>query len=828
MVNSVSIVDHMYILSLDNVWKIILSFVDYALVVFLIFIAFANILRLQVDTYGFKKVLPSLIMGVVLANLSWFICQIILEFSYALVNWEQSLLFTISGVPEGKGVIGVLYALTFDTVSKAAADATIGWGPVLFASAFGLTTAALGISVAVFPVIGLALVIIAAAFILLPWIMFVAVYFVLAVRFIVLDFLVVVSPLAFICLGFPMTQKIFQQWWSQFTRWTFMAPIAWFMFTLAAIMGTAIQNKLLGDVGSALMFGIVRYAGIIACLYYAIKLPFMLGGGIMNAWGGLGKKLAMHGLKAADKKIGDFTENRKHVFGGRWSPWGAYNGWKQGAQETWQAHETKSTTMGKAYREAGFSAPGQLMKNWREVRGLGGSLRNAASPQLQKRGNDEDIAAGSKLANQYIHRPEDGRTHTIQDAQDALKNGRIGEAQKHLTAAARLGANISDEMQELYLSKTGGRKNKTSNEFLHSLSRISNSSSNARAFEKGVGMSAKYDINGKDRSAVDRTNEAKGRFEAEGANKANGFSSVAAESALGMLRNSFTNGMPTKNDPQYEGAFKFLSENINRLEPGQRKEFSEFAGQRSEYQNKLGLNDLYDQFDKQSDPGKKALLERQLEIAINPKEKPDNRTRLIHYLQGLGKEAEGIMGQQDFSAMQTKLNDAMKELKINPASISPRVKVELKDLHFNQIDNDLMKNSGADKNILDALDQAQDPLKVDYTRDVDLAGHIRVNSQAVKIQDEMKKVLGQMNQDIVKYVNKNGGLGKVNLNDIKATLGGKLNVNEENMLAKLQKSHQKLDAIGSSIKKFGDDKIAVEQHIENLKSSAKSSAKPSP
>ena len=58
--------------SIKNVWQTFINIVDSLLIVVLIAIAFVEILHINIDTYGIKKILPSLILAIVGANLASF------------------------------------------------------------------------------------------------------------------------------------------------------------------------------------------------------------------------------------------------------------------------------------------------------------------------------------------------------------------------------------------------------------------------------------------------------------------------------------------------------------------------------------------------------------------------------------------------------------------------------------------------------------------------------------------------------------------------------------------------------------------------------------
>ena len=62
-----------------NLWVRMMQIVNSLVVLVLLFVAFAEILRLNITTYGIKKILPTLVLAVVAANFSYIICRFIVD-----------------------------------------------------------------------------------------------------------------------------------------------------------------------------------------------------------------------------------------------------------------------------------------------------------------------------------------------------------------------------------------------------------------------------------------------------------------------------------------------------------------------------------------------------------------------------------------------------------------------------------------------------------------------------------------------------------------------------------------------------------------------------
>ncbi|TSC94423.1 MAG: Uncharacterized protein Athens101428_280, partial [Candidatus Berkelbacteria bacterium Athens1014_28] len=87
-----------------NIWQQVMNIVNSLVLAAFIFIAFMNILRIQLDSYAVKKILPTFIMAVILANFSFLIARILLDFSNVFTSYflvgdaSATTQFKISGV----------------------------------------------------------------------------------------------------------------------------------------------------------------------------------------------------------------------------------------------------------------------------------------------------------------------------------------------------------------------------------------------------------------------------------------------------------------------------------------------------------------------------------------------------------------------------------------------------------------------------------------------------------------------------------------------------------------------------------------------------------
>lgn len=233
-----------------QIWQVFMNIFNSIILAVLIFVAFMNILRIQLDSYAVKKILPAFIMAVILANFSWLIARIVLD----AANIVMGLFLAGDQVNNVNGAFDSLYA-------KPAP-----------ASASGDVSNLAGVYFTY--LIKQILIIVGSVFIMI-------LSFVFLIRNFILYFLVAISPMAFFATILPSTKKYFQQWWGQFAKWVFMPVIAVFWLWLA--------GQFMGSVSTGEIW-ILPYAFAIFCYYMAITSPFKAGGAAVGAWSNFGKK----------------------------------------------------------------------------------------------------------------------------------------------------------------------------------------------------------------------------------------------------------------------------------------------------------------------------------------------------------------------------------------------------------------------------------------------------------------------------------------------------------------------------------------------------------
>lgn len=245
---------------IQRIWKNVMNTVNALVIVILIVIAFAQILRLKIDTYGFKRMLPALIFGIIAANFSYLICRLLLD----LANIGISLFLDFSqnnGLSQTAGTY-TFKANWYEPFGTATTDGSI-------------MHCLLNI---IFNYVGAIFVLILA--------------YLLIIRNWVIYFLVVLGPLAFMANVIPQGKTVFNQWWSNFLKWSFMPVVSIFWLWLGSqwINRGAVGSFAFSDTTNPDNAIYMKFIFAIVCLYLAITTPWKMGGGIMSQWGNLGKK----------------------------------------------------------------------------------------------------------------------------------------------------------------------------------------------------------------------------------------------------------------------------------------------------------------------------------------------------------------------------------------------------------------------------------------------------------------------------------------------------------------------------------------------------------
>ncbi|QQG49738.1 MAG: hypothetical protein HZB70_02985 [Candidatus Berkelbacteria bacterium] len=251
------------------VWKYARSLLNIVVVLALLAIAFANILHLNINTYAAKKMLPGLVLGVIGANASLLIIRFLADVTQAVSH----LALEFAGVT----TVASLTAAFPQAIGKQFIDvgitALVAGGAAI---ALGAGWAVLFVAIGIF--IYFIFIIVAFCFAMLK-------------RAVILYFLTMISPLAFLAYGVPQFQKYFFQWWDMFLRHLFVWPILLFGMAITVTISNLLgAGALLGSAWT--VEGILSMALVLGAAHLTLHLPKMITKGTIDAANILKKTLA--------------------------------------------------------------------------------------------------------------------------------------------------------------------------------------------------------------------------------------------------------------------------------------------------------------------------------------------------------------------------------------------------------------------------------------------------------------------------------------------------------------------------------------------------------
>ncbi len=195
-------------------WKQFRNIANIAFIILLIVVIFSQLTGIGIDNYGIKKSLPKIIIGAILVNLSYIICQLAVDVAN-IVGYSIGGLFN-SIIDNSRLDVT---KMTLAETGGSTADTAIVAGSAVVVALVGLLSvpSLLGMGIAVLIPVFMALISVLLAIIFC--------FVLLAVRKALAVILVVVSPLAFVCYMLPNTQPIFKKWFGAFKGVLLAFPI---------------------------------------------------------------------------------------------------------------------------------------------------------------------------------------------------------------------------------------------------------------------------------------------------------------------------------------------------------------------------------------------------------------------------------------------------------------------------------------------------------------------------------------------------------------------------------------------------------------------------
>ena len=215
----------------QNVWGKIRNIANVLFLIIFLIVIFSQLTGVGISNYGIKTMLPRLVVGAILVNLSFIICQLVVDLSNVIGNSVSS---TLGGVWETMPST----TPTNDppsTFSAIAGGIMVGGGAMLFVGLGALIPMLLGAIVAA---LGILLI--------------------LAARKALIVMLTVISPLAFVAFLFPNkgVNSLFDKWRKIFMSLLMLYPIVSFVYSGSKLASNILTSVYTDTVGQIIAAGV--------------------------------------------------------------------------------------------------------------------------------------------------------------------------------------------------------------------------------------------------------------------------------------------------------------------------------------------------------------------------------------------------------------------------------------------------------------------------------------------------------------------------------------------------------------------------------------------
>ena len=261
-------------------WDFFRNIANAIFAVIFLWIIFSQISNVGVSNYGIKKILPRLIIGALLVNLSYYLCQIFVDLSNILGHTLKDAL------EAGAGEIG--------TTSEAA-----GWGSVIAAAIVGVG------GVAAFAALAIGIPTLAAGFLAIM-----TVFIILVVRQAGIILLISMSPIAFAAWLLPNTEDLFKKWMKMFRGLLLVFPIISLLYGAGKLAGAVLASSATVDPNNP--DETLHLVALAATTMPLIATPFVLQNSL-SSLGSIGAKIG----KMSANAHGRFAGNVKSTAKGR-------------------------------------------------------------------------------------------------------------------------------------------------------------------------------------------------------------------------------------------------------------------------------------------------------------------------------------------------------------------------------------------------------------------------------------------------------------------------------------------------------------------------------
>ena len=291
-------------------WDFFRNIANAIFAVIFLWIIFSQISNVGVSNYGIKKILPRLIIGALLVNLSYYLCQIFVDLSNILGHTLKDAL------ESGAGEIG--------TTSEAA-----GWGSAIAATIVGVG------GVAAFAALAIGIPTLAAGFLAIM-----TVFIILVVRQAGIILLIAMSPIAFAAWLLPNTEDLFKKWMKIFRGLLLVFPIISLLYGAGKLAGAVLASSATVDPNNP--DETLHLVALAATTMPLIATPFVLQNSL-SSLGSIGAKIGKLS-SAANGNLKNAVMNKSRISDVK-------NAWKSRSARKLAERRSGNTMYGRAARK---------------------------------------------------------------------------------------------------------------------------------------------------------------------------------------------------------------------------------------------------------------------------------------------------------------------------------------------------------------------------------------------------------------------------------------------------------------------------------------------
>lgn len=259
-------------------WEFFRNIANAIFAVIFLWVIFSQISNVGVSNYGIKKILPRLIIGALLVNLSYYLCQIFVDLSNILGHTLKDAL------ESGAGGVGT------------GSEAT-GWGSAIAATIVGVG------GVVAFAALAVGIPTLVAGFFAIM-----TVFIILVVRQAGIILLVAISPVAFAAWLLPNTEDLFKKWMKMFRGLLLVFPIISLLYGAGKLAGAILISSATVDPNNP--DETMQLVALAATTMPLIATPFVLQNSL-SSLGSIGAKIGRMSAGAHSRFAGNVKSTAK-------------------------------------------------------------------------------------------------------------------------------------------------------------------------------------------------------------------------------------------------------------------------------------------------------------------------------------------------------------------------------------------------------------------------------------------------------------------------------------------------------------------------------------